>query len=131
MGDVAIIDFDTFTSNEVLNAQSSKSKRVGTKAYISPEDRAFRSRGSPSDIWSLGVILLSLLGAAEICLNHNVLYYHPDSVNIIIEKKFKYLRPSYKNILFSMLERDPMKRANASSILIALDKLNEVQSQAC
>ena len=53
----------------------------------------------------LGVILLSLLGAAEICLNHNVLYYHPDSVNIIIEKKFKYLRPSYKNILFSMLER--------------------------
>ena len=131
LGDVAIIDFDTFTSTEVLNAQSSKSKRVGTKAYISPEDRAFRSRGSPSDIWSLGVILLSLLGAAEICLNHNVLYYHPDSVNIIIEKKFKYLRPSYKNILFSMLERDPMKRANASSILIALDKLNEVQSQAC
>ena len=88
LGDVAIIDFDTFTSTEVLNAQSSKSKRVGTKAYISPEDRAFRSRGSPSDIWSLGVILLSLLGAAEICLNHNVLYYHPNSAKIIIEKKF-------------------------------------------
>ena len=131
LGDVAIIDFDTFTSNEVLNAQSLKStKIVGTKAYISPEDRAFCSRGSPSDIWSLGVILLSLLGAAEICLNHNALYYHPGSANLIIDRKFGFLMPSYKNILYSMLEKDPTQRANASSILIALNKINEAKSKA-
>ena len=129
-GDVAFIDFDTFTSNENLNMHSTRSKRVGTKAYISPEDKQFRSRGTPSDIWALGVVCLSLLGAAEVVLNHNALYRHPDSVKLIMDKVLKHLSNEYKQLLLSMFDKDCIKRPDASSLLISLNKIKNKANEA-
>jgi serine/threonine protein kinase len=127
--DVAIIDFDTFTSVEDLNKFTARSTRVGTKSYISPEERAFRSRGPPSDIWSLGVVCLSLLGAAEIVLNHSALYHKPDCAEKIIDKFLRHVSREYKNILLSMFEIDCNRRSNASSLLISLKKIKKEREE--
>eukprot|EP00929_Paragymnodinium_shiwhaense_P008234 TRINITY_DN112174_c0_g1_i1.p2 TRINITY_DN112174_c0_g1~~TRINITY_DN112174_c0_g1_i1.p2 ORF type:complete len:145 (+),score=9.06 TRINITY_DN112174_c0_g1_i1:2-436(+) len=95
-GNVSLVPFESVT---------------GTMGYIAPEILSKKNYGTAVDMWSLGVLLFTMLGGYKPflpynkCLTKDVNF--PDSV-------WKSVSPEAVDLCKRMLERNPSKRITAS-----------------
>ncbi|HVX07586.1 serine/threonine-protein kinase [Humibacter sp.] len=94
---------------------------LGTAAYLSPEQVSGHEVGTPSDIYSLGLVVLECLtGRRE---------YPGSAVEAGVARLVRdpvvpdALPPGWSSLLSAMTERDPAARPTAAQLVTALDSL--------
>ncbi|MFJ8590607.1 protein kinase [Streptomyces sp. NPDC093598] len=92
---------------------------VGSPDYMAPERISGRPQGPPSDIWSLGATLCAALGGRSpfardttLATLHAVLYEEP---------KLPATAGSLRNILTSLLAKEPSSRPDLEALEAALE----------
>jgi len=121
-------------SNSSSNSNSSKAELmastgmpVGTVAYMSPEMLQGLEYSRQCDVWSIGVILWSML-IGEPLFTHecdylcrqqilDAEYLEKELQTKLLTDKHIYLSTEAKDLLYKMLKRDPQERITASDAL--------------
>ena len=90
--------------------------RVGTPLYLAPEIIKYEKYDYKADIWGLGCVLYLLAtlnhpfeGKNIVTLGQNILQTDP--------KPIKNYTPELQAFIFKMLEKNPVKRADANYLL--------------
>eukprot|EP01082_Thalassiosira_pseudonana_P001707 g956.t1 g956 contig10:1070745-1072186(-) len=97
--------------NAVLPPGSTHTGSIGTPTYTAPEVVAKEEYGLPSDLWSVGVVLLeSLLGELEADKDKAAL-------RLIEEKKSSLPKSPFAELICGLLEQDVDKRLSAREAL--------------
>ncbi|PTB39495.1 hypothetical protein M441DRAFT_28616 [Trichoderma asperellum CBS 433.97] len=129
-----LIDFGLATSANEWNAG-------GTPWYLPPDLLDYNSRGSPGDIWALGITMLYLLGRIKYPENNKPGWLmrelnHNGNSRKRMEDWLQYIltvrarlspvnmgtgRNKLEHIVFNMLESDSDLRINAENIISTLD----------
>ncbi|KXN64562.1 Pkinase-domain-containing protein, partial [Conidiobolus coronatus NRRL 28638] len=102
----------------ILNSENQQVKgRCGTRYYMAPEVASGNSYGFSADIWSLGVMLLTLVvGYLPFCNSNDKNIYQKVKTN-----KFKFphnikLSEEFKDIVSKMLNLNPEERPTIAQI---------------
>jgi serine/threonine protein kinase len=93
---------------------------VGTANYLSPEQAASAPVGPPSDIYTLGLVLLECLTGHPAYPGHGVeaalaRLHHPPTIPT-------HLGPAWTHLLHAMTTHTPTTRPTAEAIATALDR---------
>jgi NIMA (never in mitosis gene a)-related kinase len=113
-----IVKLGDFGIARVLNATKDKAQTmVGTPYYLSPEIIESKPYSFKSDVWSLGVVLYEMCALKP--------PFTSDSLNFlalkIVRGQYSPLPGHYskelKNLVFSLLQVDPVKRPSVNQIL--------------
>lgn len=96
---------------------------LGTAAYLSPEQVSGRDVGAPSDIYSLGLVVLE-------CLTGRREYPGPAAeagvARLVRDPAIpRGVSPEWNALLAGMTERDPAARPTAAQLVAAVDSLAE------
>ena len=113
-GDVKICDFGV---SRVISKGQKISEQCGTPAYIAPEiisDRGYQ--GFSADIWSLGVLLYTLLCGSVPFKAQEMQVLHDQIVNGCFEVP-QCLSPEARDLIRRMLVVNPKERISISEIL--------------
>jgi len=119
-GVVKIVDFGLAKLSS--DVRSSKSGRMaGTAAYMSPEQIQGLSADHRTDLFSLGVVLYEMLGgvrpfsgAHEAAIFYSIVHLEPTRISRVRPE----VSPVLESIVDRLLEKDPVRRYQASSELL-------------
>ena len=95
--------------------------RAGTLAFMAPEVMLEQPFDFKADIWSLGVILYTLIASK---LPHDDHLYHPQYENHLLSEPMNFTGKPFDSVsseclqlLQSMLEKDQLKRPKIEEVL--------------
>ena len=116
IGDIKITDFGFaryFDSDLLIQTI------CGSPLYMAPEIMKSQKYDYKSDLWSVGIIFYEMLVGSTPFKSKNIyeLIRKIENENVIVPSKFK-LSISCKHLLFSLLEKDPIKRISWEDFLI-------------
>ena len=116
-GGVKIVDFGlaSVSDSEQLTMTGA---RLGTPAYMSPEQALGQSTDARSDIWSLGVVLLELLTRERVFAGDTI----PGVLYKVVHEEIAALRSlsqPLRDVVAKALERDPDKRYPSADAFVA------------
>jgi serine/threonine protein kinase len=132
-GHVKVLDFglallEPWAVSESVNVGVSTGTgvRVGTPRYMSPEQAGASEVKSPSDVFSLGVILYELVTGqhpfikdAEVASLRDIIIANPPTPPNELNRG---LPPDFANLILLMLRRNPDQRPTASMVANTLKK---------
>ena len=89
---------------------------VGSPHYLSPEMLRMRPHSFPTDIWSLGVVLMELINREDLTLKDPLLFLYDIAHKGLVSPKLfpKETRPEMVSFVTSCLEVDPNLRPTAT-----------------
>jgi predicted ATPase len=131
-GYVKVLDFGLarLTAREVSNEstadtamQTAPGMLIGTVAYMSPEQVKADTVGTPSDVFSLGVVLYEMAtgrkpftSGSELAVMHQIVYDRPLAPTTLNPD----LLLSLETLILRMLEKNPHLRPTAADVAAAL-----------
>ena len=107
------VDNDFWESiSENIQGEDTHTSSVGTPTYKAPEVVEEKPYGFPSDMYSIGVVLLELLNGKTLEVLKD-----KGAQRLILEYKEKLPDQPFANLLRLLLEVDPLKRCSARQAL--------------
>jgi len=101
---------------------STANRALGTASYISPEQARGAEIGPPSDVYSLGLVLLECLTGKVVFPGNSI-----DAIAARIDGEPDVpdtLTPEWRRVLHEMLHADPQRRPTAAEVAVALSGLS-------
>lgn len=124
-----LIKVGDFGISKVMSTKGQAQTVLGTPYYISPEMCEGKTYDTKSDIWALGCILYEMACLQKTFRGDNL----PALVNKIMSGTFDPIPSVYsdglKNLVASLLQKDPALRPTGKELLIRVKRLLENTGQ--
>lgn len=123
-GTVKILDFGLAKTGD-QNVNSARS-RVGTAAYMAPEQVRGEAVDGRTDLWALGIILYEMItgqrpfrGENDVAIAHGILNLDPVAPSALSE-----IAKGTEDLVLTLLQKDPAKRYATNELLahLAVDR---------
>ena len=118
-GSVKLLDFGLAKTHDV--SVTATGDRLGTAAYMAPEQIRGGHLDGRVDLWALGVILYEMLtgrrpfaGESDVAVAHAIVHEAP-----VPASRWRRIAPALSDILFRLLQRDPSRRISSAEALVA------------
>src|SRR5437016_83135 len=121
-GTVKILDFGLAKARD--ESLSATSARMGTPAYMAPEQVRGEAVDARTDLWALGVVLYEMLSGRdpfgeehELAIAHAILHAEPVPPSTLRPD----VPPHVEHLILTLLEKEPSRRfADATAVVAAL-----------
>jgi len=118
-GDVKLLDFG-LAQVAAETRLTAPEQKLGTAAYMSPEQADGKEVGAQTDVWALGVVLYEMLagerpfrGERETAVLHTILHEEPEPVGVHRPD----LSPALERIVEQCLQKDLDRRYSSAAAL--------------